>query len=1595
MHLRASSVLLCLFVSAAVGFGADAVVFGPETFTRAAGPPRTDTRTIRVDDPSGKYVLRVANQGVTSAQIELNAGPVLRPGDFTAGQNRNDQPVDIERAVELRAGVNTLTVRINGRPGTSLTVSLVNIGGAPPDTTPPTITAAVDQAPNANGWNNAPVTVSFTCADPGGSGIATCTAPVTVSDDVANHVVTGTATDNAGNSASTSVTLNIDRTSPVIGVVLSPEPNAAGIFATPVEAHFTCTDTLSGVAACSPDQLLQTEGANRQVTGSVTDRAGNTASATSAPFTIDLTRPTITVNLDPAPNTAGWNNSPVTATFSCADAITTVVECPPPQTLSSEGARQGVTGMATDAAGHTAEATAVVSLDRTPPSLTLTSPPNGSILFTPDVTIAGTVTDDLSGVAGVDCRTEATTVHAGALPCDVTLARGPNALTVIAADTAGNTTEVPLGLNYNRVPILTITDPPTLSFVNTPVITVNGTVDDPTAVVTINSISAPLSGGTFTSAVPLAEGPNIITASASNDDGAVGTASIEVTLDTTPPRVTITSPPDRFLTTGDHVSVAGIINDIVVGTVNETEATVKVNGRDAQVANRTFLATDVPLTLGDNVIDVLGRDRVGNSANVQLTVTRAPATAAEIRLVSGNNQSAPIAAALPQPLVVALVDALGAPVADQNVIFKVVQNDGLIQPGAGGAAPAATVIVRTDASGRASVLWTLGNRAGAGGNTVEAYSVQFAGTAIFSASGTQGAPGKIVVDTGNDQIGGVGQALPKPLIAVVVDGGNNRLADVDVTFTIRRGGGHFSGSGETVTVRSDSDGRVAATLVLGPDEGNANNLVEATFVSNTGGPATFTASGRMPGDPVQTTISGVVLDNSNIPIPGVTVRAVLTSELRVSLASVASAFAVETDAEGQFVLPQAPVGLVKLMVDGTTASLPGKYPALEYDLVTVAGRNNDVGQPIFMLPLAEDDAHQMCVGPDKPGGTLTDVPDAPGFSLSFVYGQVTFPGGSKTGCVSVTVVHGDKVPMTPGFGQQPRFIVTIQPAGAVFNPPAAITLPNVDGLKPRQVTEMYSFDHDIGSFVAIGTGVVSDDGLVISSSPGVGVLKAGWHCGGDPSSSGMTGSISVTASAAVAETTAGSAVDITANGNPPQDGKYITWEVFDDPADPDDDPSVAAFTSTPTCDNQPTCVAPLQGNKIGIASVRVTFLCTTTGVTAVSNIVKVKFTLGLKVKEVTFLDDIDIYEDQVGSAPKIMDPVWKDTNAPADNKPAAYVRSRTMKVTVKFEVNPVPMAPVSGVTIEGEIPGLGKFVKTGVTIPAAAEVIVSDITADTALPATTKFYDPMTINWRHMADGKSCPDCEADGSSANKVYVTLATPTQPQVYRTTLHFAVSNDGATTQGEAVSKTWDLIKGPANIKTWDGRLLYYYRPGVGFDMCATNELGLLTRANGSGQCGSFTRLMMAALATNGVPSTFAVIEPTTAATKMVINNWDYVGQAFPGAPQYKWRLILNVGDYMVPPKPGNIYGDLHSQTTLVGQNTAPPSEKVFDLHFVVHVSPGITGMNPYFDPSYGVQYSSAADLEMKAIKGYADSFLGDAPGVYRFRERGGAVGITITP
>lgn len=634
-------------------------------------------------------------------------------------------------------------------------------------------------------------------------------------------------------------------------------------------------------------------------------------------------------------------------------------------------------------------------------------------------------------------------------------------------------------------PTVLITSPANLITLGSSPINISGTVNDATATVTVNGIPATIANGQFTvSNVTISEGMNTIVARAIDPANNVSTASVNISLDSTPPHIAITSPPDGYVATSSPVTVTGIINDIVRGTVNENQGRVLVNGIEAGISNRNFIVESVPLSPGANTVTAVGADQWGNTASTSITVNFDTTPRAMINMVSGNNQSGAIGSTLPVPFVVSVVNETGAPVVGATTIFRVTENNGTLTGSASGRA----VAIVTGADGHAHATLTLGTWAGSGNNKVDVTSTGVDGSAIFTASGLQKPPSAIYVAQGSQQRGAVNQLLPEPLVAFVTDEGHNPLGNVPVIFSAVEGGGRFVNGLATITVNTDSDGRATLAFTLGPTAGNDSNVVNATFEANSGPPAGFTATGLIPGDPGDTRISGVVLDNSNNPIPNVTMRVEGTT--REAL----------TDANGQFVVSNVPVGPVHLIADGTTAGIRGviEYPKLKYELTTIAGANNTVGMPIYLLPL--DLANAKWVGGNA--DVTYTIPDVPGFELTIKANSVTFPDGSKEGYISVTQVHADKVPMVPQIGQQPRFIITIQPPGAIFDPPAPITLPNVDGLAPGEKTNMYSFDHDLGIFVSIGTGTVSEDGLVIQSDPGVGVVKAGWHCGGNPAPTG-------------------------------------------------------------------------------------------------------------------------------------------------------------------------------------------------------------------------------------------------------------------------------------------------------------------------------------------------------------------------------------------------------------------------------------------------------------------------------------------------------------
>src|SRR5436309_7694358 len=142
--------------------------------------------------------------------------------------------------------------------------------------------------------------------------------------------------DRCVNSASATNTVNNDKTTPTISSTATPAANAAGWNNSNVTVAFTCSDSLSGVANCPVAATVSTEGAKQNISGTATDKAGNTA-GTSRSLNIDKTPPAITTALSPAPNAAGWNNSNVTASFTCSDGLSGVASCPSATIITTEG----------------------------------------------------------------------------------------------------------------------------------------------------------------------------------------------------------------------------------------------------------------------------------------------------------------------------------------------------------------------------------------------------------------------------------------------------------------------------------------------------------------------------------------------------------------------------------------------------------------------------------------------------------------------------------------------------------------------------------------------------------------------------------------------------------------------------------------------------------------------------------------------------------------------------------------------------------------------------------------------------------------------------------------------------------------------------------------------------------------------------------------------------------------------------------------------------------------------------------------------------------------------------------------------------------
>lgn len=226
-------------------------------------------------------------------------------------------------------------------------------------------------------------------------------APLTNADGLVNNgsfwLFWATSTDGEGDP----VTYTLQRCDPAATI-----PVLGGGTTNP-----SCTTIASGLTldtSLTPEFFLTSESEGRwSYRVQATDGYSTSAfSAESEAILVDRTPPTIILgSREPAPNSQGWNNSDVTASWTCPIDVTPYASGPvssiDSETVSTEGANQSATGVCQDIAGNSSTNIVTgINIDKTAPTADAggpyTVPEGGSVQLD-----GGGSSDALSGIANL------------------------------------------------------------------------------------------------------------------------------------------------------------------------------------------------------------------------------------------------------------------------------------------------------------------------------------------------------------------------------------------------------------------------------------------------------------------------------------------------------------------------------------------------------------------------------------------------------------------------------------------------------------------------------------------------------------------------------------------------------------------------------------------------------------------------------------------------------------------------------------------------------------------------------------------------------------------------------------------------------------------------------------------------------------------------------------------------------------------------------------------------------------------------------------------------------------------------------------------
>ncbi len=235
---------------------------------------------------------------------------------------------------------------------------------------------------------------------------------------------------------------------------------------------------------------------------------------------------------------------------------------------------------------------------------------------------------------------------------------------------------------------------------------------------------------------------------------------------------------------------------VVVWSVTAGSGSVTADSVATDVAGRARTAWTLGTTAG---ADTVRASAAGFS--VIFSATAVPGAPHALLKVAGDRQSATAGVALPDSLVVGLVDQNGNPVVGQQVAWSVTAG--------GGSVTQATTA--TNAAGQARTAWNLGPKVGA--DTVRASAAGMSVT--FSAMAVVGAPDSLLKVSGDGQSVTVGRTLPDSLVVRLVDRNGNPIDGQQVTWSVTAGGGSVT----PTTAATDGAGRARAAWTLGTTAG--------------------------------------------------------------------------------------------------------------------------------------------------------------------------------------------------------------------------------------------------------------------------------------------------------------------------------------------------------------------------------------------------------------------------------------------------------------------------------------------------------------------------------------------------------------------------------------------------------------------------------------------------------------------------------------------------------------------------------------------------------------------------------------------------------